>query len=95
MVCGEVWLQEQIPKRHHVFKRDWTTCSQYFNLYKINSQHNFGGGGCALYDHLMSTSFFSLIMNKLIIHVSPGYREESGYSLNFELQTLSDYSSVS
>ena len=38
-----VWLQEQIPKKRHVFKRDWIACSKYINKSRLISQHNWGG----------------------------------------------------
>ena len=60
VVCGQVWLQQQIPTRH-VFKRDWTTCSK--NYSRLNSQHNWRD----LYEHFMSTRIFNLIMHKIII----------------------------
>lgn len=44
VACGLMWLQEQIPKRHRVFKRDWTAFSKYCNHSKLNSQHKWGGG---------------------------------------------------
>ena len=31
-------------KRHHVFNRDWTTCSNFAINSRLNSQHNLGGG---------------------------------------------------
>ena len=38
------------------------------NYFKLNSPHNWGGGGENLYDHLVSMMrFFSLIMNKFLI----------------------------
>lgn len=57
MVFGLVWFQEQLPKRCHVFKREWTTLSQYDNNPKFHSQHNWGN----LHDHVMSMRNFTLI----------------------------------
>ena len=41
VICGLVWLQEQIPKRH-VFKR--LDCELYDNHYGLNNEHKGGGG---------------------------------------------------
>jgi len=41
VVGGLVWIQERTPKRHHhVFQRDWITCSKLVNSSRFNSQHN-------------------------------------------------------
>ena len=45
VICGFVWVQEQISKRH-VSKRGWTMCSSYDNHCKLTSQHNGGERGC-------------------------------------------------
>ena len=47
----------------HVFKRGLTTCSKNVLCTMLDSQHDCGD----LYDHLMSTRIFTLIMNKLFI----------------------------
>ena len=75
-----MWLQEQIPKK---------TClkeigvSKYDNHSKLNMQHN----GEDVYDHVMSTRNFTLIMNKVFMS-SENY-EESGYGLDSDLLTIS------
>ena len=61
-MSGLVWLQEQLPKRH-VFKRDWIVPSIYDNHSRVNNQHVWR----ELYDHPMSTKFFTSIMNKIFI----------------------------
>ena len=46
-----------------VFKRDWVTRSNYVYHSRFNNQHN-----CEdLYDYLISTKIFTLIMNKICI----------------------------
>ena len=64
-------------------------CSNYQS--SPNSQHNcvcVGGGAAGqLYNHLMSTRIFTLIMNKLFILSSENY-EEIGYGLDLDLLTI-------
>jgi hypothetical protein len=57
-----LWLQEWMPNKT-VFERDWNTCSKYDNHFQLDSEDNLGD----LYDHLMSTQIFTLIMNKIFI----------------------------
>ena len=57
--CGS---KKQISKRH-VFERDWTKCSKYAKHSKFNNQHDLED----MYDHLMSTRNFTLIINNLFI----------------------------
>lgn len=54
---------------------------------RFNSQHNWQGGreGGDLYDHLMSTEFFILIMKKNHIHISFGDHVESDYGRHLDL----------
>ena len=47
----------------HLFKRDWTASSEYDKHSRLNNHHTWGD----LYDHLMSTSIFTLIMSKIFI----------------------------
>ena len=58
--CGS---QNWHPKRHHMFEGDWTKCSKYVEHSKLNSQHDWED----LYDQLLSTGIFTLIMNKIFI----------------------------
>jgi hypothetical protein len=39
-------------------------CSKYFDYSKFNNQHKLGGD---LYDHLMSTGIFTMILSKIFI----------------------------
>ena len=47
----------------YVFRIDWVVCSKYDNHFSFNSEHNLGD----MFDHLMSTRIFTLIMNKIFI----------------------------
>lgn len=60
VVGGLVWIQEQAPKRHPVFQRDWTTCSKLVNYSRFNSQHNLEGRA---YNHLRRKRIFTLALN--------------------------------
>jgi hypothetical protein len=42
-----------------------------------------------LYDHLMNTNIFTLIMKEKDIHTSSENYEESGYGLNVDVVTMS------
>ena len=55
-----------------MFKQDWTTCLEYANHARLNSQHQLG----ALHDHLVSTRIFILVMD---IYMSSAMYEENGY----------------
>ena len=59
-------------------------CSKYEYHSKVNSQNNWED----LYAHLMNTKNFTLITNK-DIQVSSKKYEESGYSLDLDLLTIS------
>ena len=50
-------------------KRDNIACSKYDNHFRLNLIVNItlGEGGDDLYDHLMSTPIFTLIMNKISV----------------------------
>jgi len=54
-------------KKTHVFKRNCSPCSEYDNHSKLDNEHRFSLGGGDLYDHLMSTKIFTLIMNEIFI----------------------------
>ena len=43
--------------------RDWIARSKFHNCARLNNQHNWED----LYDHLMSTGTFTLIMNKIFM----------------------------
>jgi hypothetical protein len=60
-----IWLNvaPRTDTIRHLFKRDWSTCSKYDIHSRFNNQHN----GEDLYDHLMSTRIFTLMMNKIFI----------------------------
>ena len=62
--CG-VWLgvNPTTNTKRHVFKKDWTAHSKFVNHSTGNNQHNRED----LYDHLMSMSIFTLIMNETFI----------------------------
>jgi hypothetical protein len=72
-----------------MFKRDWSIYSKKMitilgfivNIIGVE----WGGGN--LYIHLLSTSIFTLIMNKKFIWV-PKSNEESGYHLHLEVLNL-------
>ena len=74
---GLVWFQEWIPKGH-VFRRDQVPCSKYNNHSRCKSQHNWGGG---LYDHLMRTRIFTLMMNNTFIEALEKRRKLSMASI--------------
>jgi hypothetical protein len=62
-----VWLGVDLStdtRGHHVCKRDWTTCSKFVNLSKLNSQHNWGTD---LHGHFMSSRILTLKMMKIFI----------------------------
>lgn len=61
-----MWLLEWSPKRH-VIKRDWTKCSKYVNHFGLKNDHNSERGGGGLYDHLMSSEFFTFTMNTTFV----------------------------
>jgi hypothetical protein len=50
---------------HHVFRRDWTACSEYAII--LGSTVNTIPGGTHLYDHLMNMTIFTLKMNEIFI----------------------------
>ena len=82
MVCGCMWILEWILKTHHVFRRDWTRCSNYANHSRLNSHpHNWED----LYDHLMSTRILTFVTNKM----SSKYYEAHGSGHNLELLNIS------
>ena len=53
-----------ITTKRLVSKRDWTTCLEYFNHSRLDSQRNREN----LYNYVMSMRIFTLIMNKIFIH---------------------------
>ena len=57
-----VWLgvDPTTNTKRHVFKKNWTAHSKFVNHSTVNNQHNWED----LYDHLMSMSIFTLIMDK-------------------------------
>ena len=56
--CGS---KHRHKKRHHEFKRDWTPCSKFVNHSRLTSPHSWGD----LYDHLMTSRIFTLIMKRI------------------------------
>ena len=83
VTCSLVWLQEHISQTH-VLERDWTACLKYDNHSRLDSQHNWGKGGGGeetVYDHLMSTRIFALIMNKIILSAPKIVRKLSTASI--------------
>ena len=44
MICGLMWLQEQIQRRC-VYEKDWTSCWKYDNNnFRLNNKYNWGWG---------------------------------------------------
>ena len=84
-VCCYLCLQEHTPK-NYVFIRDTTTFLEYNNHFRLNSQHKWEGGG-GVYDHLMSTKIFTLILRKIIIITLKlwGKRAQSWYGFGNHL----------
>ena len=60
-------------------------CSKYENHSRFNGQYNWD----ELYDHLMSTRIFTLIMNKMVYTSSKFMRIYSGYGFNLDSLTIS------
>ena len=61
-----------------MFKKGWIADLKHDNHCTFNNQHQSGD----LYDHLMSTSIFTLILDKNA-HMTSGNHEESDYSLAY------------
>jgi hypothetical protein len=78
---------EQFPKRHELLK-DWTMCLDFDNHFLLNSHHNAtrDPGEHDLYDHLMSTKIFTLIVNKIFTRAPNITRN---YNLDLKLLTIS------
>ena len=74
----------------HVFQRDWTTCSNNDNHFRLNSQHNWGGPTWPFHEH--KNLHFD---NEWDIHMSSENHEESNYGLNLDLLSISYLLSVS
>ena len=63
-----LWIEDLTTKRHHVFKRDWTTSSKSVYHSRLNRQHNWGAGwGWGLYDHLLSSWIFNMTLDNKFI----------------------------
>ena len=54
-----MWISEPTPKIH-MYNKDWTACSKHATHSKFNSEHDWGD----MYDHLITTRAFTLIMKK-------------------------------
>ena len=56
-------------KKRHMFKRNWIMSSRFVDLSRFDCQQNLGGGWGSgdLYDHLMSTNIFTLMLKKVFI----------------------------
>ena len=63
-----MWLQEQIPRKH-VFERDWITTQNMITILESTIELIWEGvgGGQSVYDHVMSTRNFTLIMSNIFI----------------------------
>ena len=83
------WYVVSCGSKNEHPKRDWTMCSKQVNHSKLNNQHNWGN----LYDHLMSTRIFTLVMNEIFIISSHNYNE-SGYGLALDLLPIHSKSRV-
>lgn len=57
-MCG---YKNKYKNQKHVSKKGWTTNSNYDNHSTLDSHHNWKN----LYDQLISTKYFTLIMNKM------------------------------
>ena len=75
-----MFLRKWIPQRL-VFKIVWIVCSCCGNHYRLNSQHNRG----KLYDHLMSTQIFTLMINKVFVR-APKITRKVGMASIWNLQ---------
>ena len=79
------------PKKRHVLKRHWTTFSNCVNHFRCHSQQNWG----SLHDHLIIMGFFTLIMNRIFVHMSSKNYEDSGYMHDLDLLFISHQLRVS
>ena len=71
--CG---LTVNIEKMY-VQKR-WAMCLQYITCFRFNSQPDWSWGG-VLYDNLLSSRIFNLIMNQILGgHTSNSFQKEDG-----------------
>ena len=78
-----VWWSSKNGDQKNMGSKEIGLCAQ--NMTTIsNSTVNIIGGN--LYDHLMSTKIFTLIMNEIFMSF-----EESGYSLDLDLLPMSSY----
>jgi hypothetical protein len=64
----------------YVFKRDWTTCSTSVKHCRVIEMIR-----RILYDYLMSTGIFTLMMNEILIHMSSKNYGAHGYGLGLHL----------
>ena len=82
---SDMWLgvASRTDTKRYLFKRDWTTCSNYDTYSRFNNLYIYVGcvSGGDLHDHLMSMRVLTLTMNKM----SFANCEESGYGLNLKL----------
>ena len=69
-----VWLIVAPTNKYHkdmCRKINWTMCWKYDNHHRLNNPHNWRN----LYDHLLSTTFFTLITIKIIIQAPKTIRK--------------------
>ena len=79
-----VWCGSKNGYQKHVLQKDWTMCPRYDNHSKVNSQLYWGD----LYDQVMSTRIFILIVNEIFVRGNSKNYEESGHGLNLDLLTI-------
>ena len=84
---GGIWLGVDLrtDSTKTCFKRDWATCSKYVNHSRFESHYKLGGD---LYDHLMNTKIFTLIVIKIFIG-APNTCEANGYGHDLESVIIS------
>ena len=62
MICGLVWLQELVQKRH-AFETHWIAYLEYGNILNSIVKHSWDN----LHDHTTNTRFFTLIMTHIFM----------------------------
>ena len=85
--CG-VPPRNRHQKKHHVFERDWSTCSKYDKHSQFNNQHKRG----TIYDHFVKTTISTLIMEKRF-QLAPNIMRRVANNLDLDLLTISCFTS--
>ena len=81
------WIFQKFVKRHDI---NFHACEQPPQYHVCTTLKLLKMGMSTLYDHLMSTRIFTLMVNKIHIR-APKVHEESGYGLDLDSQTISYY----